>query len=469
MSYTVTTGATTGNGDMAGNKVKFTDNQVKGLKAKDRQYELFESGGRGEGRFGVRVESSGKKTFIFRYFWQGKRMFMVLGRYETSAGGSKSDSSGVKRMGLLAARNKSTELSEIVKQGIDPKQKLIDDNKRRLEEQRELENLQKIESMQGDIEHLFISYTNAMKLNGKRTHAAVLKSLKAEVFPLIPKETKAKRVTVNDIKLVLAKMIQRDAIVQSNRVRSYMHAAFAHGLKHDNDPVNMEQSILFGIESNPVSVIPRQAYAEKIGETWLKLQELQHLLDTFQSANKIGWQVDQLLKFIVHTGGQRPYEIVTEQWEYINWEQNTLLVPVGISKNKLPHIIPLTQTVIKLLDGLRLVNGSSPFIFPKYGNDSEHMLTSTLAKAMSYYRKQYPDFTYAIPRDIRRTCKTLMGEAGLSKDIRDRVQNHKKDDVSSKHYDRYDYLDEKRHALKVWESKLINAKYTGNIAELKQA
>jgi hypothetical protein len=115
------------------------------------------------------------------------------------------------------------------------------------------------------------------------------------------------------------------------------------------------------------------------------------------------------------------------------------------------------------------MNGSTPFVFPKYSNESEHMLTSTLSKAMSYYRKQYPSFVYVIPRDIRRTCKTLMGEAKLSKDIRDRIQNHKKGDVSSKHYDRYDYLDEKCHALKVWEGKLINVKYTGNVAELKQA
>ena len=54
------------------------------------------------------------------------------------------------------------------------------------------------------------------------------------------------------------------------------------------------------------------------------------------------------------------------------------------------------------------------------------------------------------PRDVRRTCKTRMGEIGILKLIRDRLHNHALQDVSSKHYDRYDYLPEKRQAMQTW-------------------
>ena len=53
-----------------------------------------------------------------------------------------------------------------------------------------------------------------------------------------------------------------------------------------------------------------------------------------------------------------------------------------------------------------------------------------------------------------------MGEIGIEKSIRDRIQNHALNDVSSKHYDRYDYLQEKKTALLVWEKYLIEL--TGN-------
>jgi hypothetical protein len=55
-------------------------------------------------------------------------------------------------------------------------------------------------------------------------------------------------------------------------------------------------------------------------------------------------------------------------------------------------------------------------------------------------------------RDLRRTWKTLAGQAGLSKEIRDRIQNHTLQDVSSKSYDRWNYMPEKRAAMKKWNT-----------------
>jgi integrase len=55
-------------------------------------------------------------------------------------------------------------------------------------------------------------------------------------------------------------------------------------------------------------------------------------------------------------------------------------------------------------------------------------------------------------RDLRRTWKTLAGQTGISKEIRDRIQNHTLQDVSSKSYDRWNYMPEKRAAMKRWDA-----------------
>ena len=52
-----------------------------------------------------------------------------------------------------------------------------------------------------------------------------------------------------------------------------------------------------------------------------------------------------------------------------------------------------------------------------------------------------------------------MGELGITKDLRDRLQNHALNDVSSKHYDRYEYLPEKRQALEMGERHFIAVGY----------
>ena len=59
-------------------------------------------------------------------------------------------------------------------------------------------------------------------------------------------------------------------------------------------------------------------------------------------------------------------------------------------------------------------------------------------------------------RDLRRTWKTLAGQAGVPKEIRDRIQNHALQDVSSKNYDRWNYMREKRAGMAKWD-KFVRA------------
>lgn len=56
-----------------------------------------------------------------------------------------------------------------------------------------------------------------------------------------------------------------------------------------------------------------------------------------------------------------------------------------------------------------------------------------------------------------------MGELGISKELRDRIQNHAFQDVSTKHYDRYSYLPEKRRALEAWEARLAGTDPSINV------
>jgi integrase len=89
------------------------------------------------------------------------------------------------------------------------------------------------------------------------------------------------------------------------------------------------------------------------------------------------------------------------------------------------------------------------------------MRTDSISKALNRFC-QHTGMEPFQPRDLRTTFKTLTGEIGISKEIRDRIQNHAFSDVSSKHYDRYEYLVEKRTALKRWGrylEQIINGQF----------
>lgn len=429
-----------------------TVSSIKGFKPKAKPYYEWDSNGeRGGGKLGVQVTPKGSKRFVFRYFVHGKAKFLALGAFP--------------QMSLSQAREQAKEYGGWLKEGVDPKARI--DSDRQANEQQKREHAQK-----GSVEQLFHAYTAQMKKDGKRTYEAVLKALEKEVYPVIPKDTKAKDVTPHEIILVLAAMIRRGAATQSNRVRSYLMAAFNYGLKHDNDPANYIEDAKFGLTHNPVAGIPKQKDAERVGEHYLSHPEVMQLLTDLREEYErfsMGESVRNLIALCFHTGGQRPFELLSSKWESVNWEHKTLLVPKGVSKSNREHIIPLTGTAMELLERQRMVaeRVGSSFIFPHQYDLDEHMRADSLSQAIARYRESTPSIRHFTARDIRRTCKTLMGEQGIDKSIRDRIQNHALNDVSSKHYDRYDYLTEKRRALEKWESKLNRVSDMSNVIPLR--
>jgi integrase len=72
--------------------------------------------------------------------------------------------------------------------------------------------------------------------------------------------------------------------------------------------------------------------------------------------------------------------------------------------------------------------------------------------------------------DLRRTVGTGLGKLGVSRFIIGRILNHADRTVTGI-YDRYEYLDEKRHALEAWGAYLTNliAPPSANVVPMRAA
>ncbi|MBT6045924.1 MAG: hypothetical protein HOG49_03795, partial [Candidatus Scalindua sp.] len=58
-------------------------------------------------------------------------------------------------------------------------------------------------------------------------------------------------------------------------------------------------------------------------------------------------------------------------------------------------------------------------------------------------------------RDLRRTFTTHLSRIDVLAEIRNRIQNHAiAGDVESKHYNRFDYANQKKSALEKWEREM---------------
>ncbi len=392
------------------------------------------------------VSVSGKKTFYFQYYRNrngvSKLVLIKIGFYKDSQ-----KSAGFK---LNEARDKALEYSDLLKRNIDIKDYLSEQQRLEDKKQRQIE----LEKRQGDFEQLIESYLSFMEVSGKRTFLRVRKSFNAYVLKPFPEmiKRKANQIEADDIRIIIGIMLDRGITTQCNRVRSHLHAAFQHGLKSDHDPRSYTpEKVRFNLKYNPVSSIPKQSDFERVGEHVISQEEIAYIWTELPKSSQLAGFAVQLA-FV--TGGQRIGELLRVPKSDVNLEESLLTISHDISKNSTDHQIPLIGTAKNIVKELMISTGDAIYLFPgKRGRSIAqdiHTSSSTIGHWIREFTENNKDIRHFTARDIRRTIKTEMGKAGLDKEIRDRLQNHAINDVSSKHYDRYDYLIEKREALKVW-------------------
>lgn len=398
-----------------------TDSKIRGLKPKKSAFYTWQaSATRGTGRLGVKTYPSGRKTFVYRYFLNGKEKFVNLGDFPSVA--------------LAEAIEKASSAAKNISEPV----KAVTDL--------------------SSIKQLFDDYIEDQKARGKRSYEKTQNRINQVLdSEHIDPGMLARDVTPDHIKRVLSEFISRGAKAGANKVRANLHAIFNFGLFADNDPANIDNKTIYGLERNPVSVVPAQRGVDKALDRFLTWDELSELLDILhRPASSVPMNSDfaQLLLCCIHTAGQRPWEIMTNTKS--NWDKKgkVLTVPPEISKTGDYHVIPLSATASSILEEMEKRYPESDFLFPAETAEG-HLLSAEYGKQLRKFCEREP-FNKFTPRDIRRTFKTLAGDMGISTEMRDRLQNHKRPGVSAKHYDRYDYLKEKREIIEEWELRLLS-------------
>lgn len=248
-------------------------------------------------------------------------------------------------------------------------------------------------------------------------------------------------VTPQDIVAVLRPIYARGSRAQADKARMFMRAAFEWGMKAGND-YRVAESRDWGLTRNPAAAIPRDTESQRAGQRWLRPDEFMALLSWSREC-----QSRDVVRCIMLTG-QRVLEIQhmrVDQWDgsVVAWAK---------TKNGQPHCIPVVAEVAEILD--RRSSLGHQFMFPARRDASVPVPAVTTKNSLYRYAAAHGLEQFS-PRDLRRTWKTLAGQAGLSKTERDLLQNHAAGDVSARHYDRYDNLKEKRAAVDKWEAWLL--------------
>lgn len=160
---------------------------------------------------------------------------------------------------------------------------------------------------------------------------------------------------------------------------------------------------------------------------------------------------------------QRGGEVIGMAFNEIDREARTWLIPAERMKGGKPHLVPLSDLALKVLDEAKAASPleSSAFVFPSpRSEDDRPMDRRAFSRAMARIDALI-GLDGATPHDLRRTGATnLTSERiGIPRFIVSQVIAHASDTggaaaVTGKHYDLNDYLPEKRRALDAWAALL---------------
>ncbi|MEX1065991.1 MAG: site-specific integrase, partial [Aquisalimonadaceae bacterium] len=291
---------------------------------------------------------------------------------------------------------------------------------------------------------------------------------------------KARDVTSDDVAdilsriLIRAKETGRTGATLANRTRSYIRAAFELGRQAHRMPALRGVVKPFDLAGNPVEGVERATRREsprdrsltpdELRAVWFGLCEPYEKTVMVKKERKTREQVqtfkaDAVLGLVVRwmlATGQRVEEVLGARWGEIDRDEQLWILPADRRKNRHhnlsrePHLVPLAGLHLALLDEIEALRvDESAWLFPATRDPNKPVSSTSLSQAIRRWcdRKELARFQ---PRDLRRTWKTLGGRAGVDLEVRNRIQGHAMQDVGSRHYDRYNYLAEKRAGMARW-------------------
>src|SRR6516162_2290717 len=299
----------------------------------------------------------------------------------------------------------------------------------------------------GTVADLFDGYVEHLKSNGKMSWVEVNDRLN-KILEILGRNRLAREIEPDDITEVLRPIYQRGKRSMADHVRSYIHAAFNWALKSEHD-YRRTSPRRFRLAYNPAAGIPTEP--KVVGTRWLDEDEFVHLYRWLECpSSPVHPPYTRAVRILMLTG-QRVEEIARLHVD--NWDAEEKIIDWSKTKNGAPHAIPVPPIAAELIASIK--PNEHGWLFPSATDPKRPVSHGTLYSFM-WRQRDRGVIPVVTNRDLRRTWKTLAGQAGVPKEIRDRIQNHALQDVSSKNYDRWNYMREKRAGMAKWD-KFVRA------------
>ncbi len=398
--------------------MKLTDSIIKAAKPKVKRYNLPDGKG-----LTLWVQPDGQKAWRMRYYFNGKENMLSLGFYPT--------------VSLAAARLEHTRFKQLLAQGIDPS------------ENRKEQKLQAAIAADNSFETVARQWWDHWKYNKNERHASyTIRRMEADIFPVIGAKP-VNEITAAQFIAMVRKVESRGALDIAKRVLTMcgqvMRYAVAHGLAERNPAADIKPSDVL----KPAKKTNYARLSEK------ELPELLRKIDEYDGQPLTRFALQLMALTFVRTS-----ELIGARWEEIDLNKKEWRITAERMKMKTPHIVPLSDQVIALLQELKNLEADEVLLFPSEKRDGKSMSNNTILFAL--YRLGY--HSRMTGHGFRGIASTILHEKGFSHDHIELQLAHSKRDAVSASYNHALYLEPRAKMMQQWADFLdeLRTKNTAN-------
>lgn len=403
--------------------MKLTDSEIKAAKPKEKPYSLPDGHG-----LVLMIQPSGAKWWRYRYRVNGTAKMLSLGVYPDVT--------------LKEARNQQARFKELLAQGVDPSL--------HRQEQKQLEAIAATNSFES-VARLWWTQWSAAR--NQRHASYTIRRLEADIFPIIGRKP-VTELTAPMLLMAIKKIESRGALDIAKRALTkcgqIMRYAVAHGLAERNPAADIKPS-------DVLTPTKKTNYARLDQK---ELPELLQKIDTYDGQPLTRFALQLMALTFVRTS-----ELIGGRWEEIDLNKKQWRIPAERMKMKTPHIVPLSEQAIAILEKIKNLAADEILLFPNEKRNGKSMSNNTILYAL--YRLGY--HSRMTGHGFRGIASTILHERGYNHDHIELQLAHSKRDAVSASYNRALYLEPRARMMQDWADYLDGIKAGASILPFKTA
>lgn len=400
--------------------MKLTARQIDSAKPKEKSYKLSDGGG-----MYLEIFPNGAKSWRLKYRIAGKEKRVVFGTYPL--------------LSLAEARQKRSEAKKLLLEGGDPSQ------------QKQDIKAAKILAVNNSFELIALEWHEHKKPSWSKGYATdILEYLKKDIFPHIGKRPIAD-INAKEMLDVFRKMEKRGVLDKLKKTRQACRQIFTYAVISDRAGHNPVSDLVGVLKA------PKQKHFPHLSVT--ELGEFQRQLEQY-SGSKITQTATQLLMLT----GLRTIELRSAEWTEIDFEKRLWHIPVARMKMKRPHMVPLSDQALKLLEELRVITGGFRFIFPGRNDSRKSMSEASINQVI----KKIGYAGRATGHGFRHTLSTILHEQGFESAWIETQLAHADRNTIRGTYNHAQYLDGRREMMQWYADYLNKLKNESKLGKVKQ-